>query len=128
MRCLRSLWPRLQWPETACRQPLAIELCISKVGLSPSGIRRQCRRPNMHADRRADIEAVIDDLLSSSEFRGVIDMQSIGAAGHSLGAYTVVGMVGGWSSWLDPPQGRISSLTNTSQFRARRIRIQTAGQ
>jgi predicted dienelactone hydrolase len=82
----------------------------------------------MHADRRADIEAVIDDLLSSSEFRGVIDMQSIGAAGHSLGAYTVVGMVGGWSSWLDPPQGRISSLTNTSQFRARRIRIQTAGQ
>jgi predicted dienelactone hydrolase len=53
------------------------------------------------ADRRHDIVAVIDGLLSSLEFHEVIDAKRIGAAGHSLGGYTVVGMAGGWGSWLD---------------------------
>lgn len=53
-------------------------------------------------DRRNDLEAVIADLLSKPEFQQVIDSQAIGAAGHSLGGYTVVGLAGGWSSWLDP--------------------------
>ena len=44
---------------------------------------------------------MIDGLLSDSEFQRVIDAQNIGASGHSLGGYTVVGMVGGWSSWVD---------------------------
>jgi predicted dienelactone hydrolase len=52
-------------------------------------------------DRRSDIEAVIDGLLSDSELQRVIDAQNIGVSGHSLGGYTVVGMVGGWSSWVD---------------------------
>lgn len=54
------------------------------------------------ADRRKDIEAVIDGLLADSEFKPVIDPQRIGAAGHSLGGYVVVGMAGGWASWVDP--------------------------
>jgi predicted dienelactone hydrolase len=54
------------------------------------------------ADRRNDIKAIIDAMLSHGDFQGVIDVQSIGAAGHSLGGYTVVGMVGGWASWVDP--------------------------
>jgi predicted dienelactone hydrolase len=53
-------------------------------------------------DRRKDLEAVIAELLSDNEFQQIIDPQSIGAAGHSLGGYTVVGLVGGWPSWLDP--------------------------
>ena len=53
-------------------------------------------------DRRNDLEAVIAGLLSNHEFQQVIDAQAIGAAGHSLGGYTVVGLAGGWSSWLDP--------------------------
>jgi predicted dienelactone hydrolase len=52
-------------------------------------------------DRRDDLEAVIDDLLANDEFAHVIDPMSIGAAGHSLGGYTVVGLAGGWASWLD---------------------------
>jgi predicted dienelactone hydrolase len=56
----------------------------------------------VHADRRDDVEAVIDALLKNNEFGPVIDPQKIGLAGHSLGGYTVVGMAGGWQSWLDP--------------------------
>ena len=53
-------------------------------------------------DRRQDIEAVIDELLKNEEFAKVIDPQKIGLAGHSLGGYTVVGIAGGWQSWIDP--------------------------
>ena len=54
------------------------------------------------ADRREDLEVVIDGLLSHPDFRDVIDAERIGAAGHSLGGYTVVGMAGGWTTWLEP--------------------------
>ena len=53
-------------------------------------------------DRRKDMEAVIDGLLSHGDLRTVIDARRIGLAGHSLGGYTVVGMAGGWPSWVDP--------------------------
>jgi predicted dienelactone hydrolase len=53
-------------------------------------------------DRRDDIKAVIDGLLANPEFQKVIDPERIGAAGHSLGGYTVVGMAGGWPGWTDP--------------------------
>jgi dienelactone hydrolase len=54
------------------------------------------------ADRRDDIEATIDGLLADKDFSDVIDAKNIGAMGHSLGGYTVVGMAGGWPSWRDP--------------------------
>jgi predicted dienelactone hydrolase len=63
------------------------------------------------ADRRDDIRAIIDVLLSNGDFRRIIDPQSIGAAGHSLGGYTVVGMVGGWHSWLDPRVRAVLALS-----------------
>jgi predicted dienelactone hydrolase len=53
------------------------------------------------ADRRQDVEAVIDALLKNPEFRPILDEHKIGLAGHSLGGYTVVGMAGGWPSWSD---------------------------
>jgi predicted dienelactone hydrolase len=53
------------------------------------------------ADRRRDIADVIDALLTSSEFGPAVDPQNIGLAGHSLGGYTVVGVAGGWPTWLD---------------------------
>jgi predicted dienelactone hydrolase len=65
------------------------------------------------ADRRRDIEEVIDTLLQDEEFRLVIDPQKIGLAGHSLGGYTVVGMAGGWQSWLDP---RIKAVLALSPY------------
>jgi predicted dienelactone hydrolase len=54
------------------------------------------------ADRRADITAVLDTLLSDAAFKTIIEQSRIGAAGYSLGGYTVVGMAGGWPSWLEP--------------------------
>jgi predicted dienelactone hydrolase len=54
------------------------------------------------ADRRQDVEAVIDHLLKDNEFGPAIDPEKIGLAGHSLGGYTVMGVAGGWPSWLDP--------------------------
>jgi predicted dienelactone hydrolase len=53
------------------------------------------------ADRYADLEATIDALLAHGDFHDIIDAGNIGAAGHSLGGYTVVGMAGGWTGWLD---------------------------
>jgi predicted dienelactone hydrolase len=63
--------------------------------------------------RREDIEATIDGLLSHAEFERVIDAQNIGAAGHSLGGYTVVGMAGGWTRWIDP---RIRAVLGLSPY------------
>jgi predicted dienelactone hydrolase len=63
------------------------------------------------ADRRRDIEAVLDSLLANAEFKDVIDAANIGLAGHSLGGYTVVGMAGGWSDWTDPRVRAVLALS-----------------
>lgn len=55
-----------------------------------------------HADRRRDIEAVIDYAVEKSDWRKLIDVSKIGGVGHSLGGYTLLGMAGGWSSWNAP--------------------------
>jgi predicted dienelactone hydrolase len=52
-------------------------------------------------DRRQDVEAILNTLLSDRELAAVIDPERIGLAGHSLGGYTVVGLAGGWPSWRD---------------------------
>ncbi len=56
-------------------------------------------------DRREDIKALIDVLieLNNSDllFGGSIDSSRIAGIGHSLGGYTTLGLVGGWSSWRD---------------------------
>ncbi len=84
-------------------------LCHTVLAAGPPGKRPP--QPNfLHPDtwddgtfagRREDVEAVIEGLLADAEFQKVIDPQRIGAAGHSLGGYTVVGMAGGWPKWLD---------------------------
>ena len=73
----------------------------SKPAPQPSVFKPETWDDKTFADRRADIEAVIDGLVANSEFARVIDSERIGAAGHSLGGYTVVGMAGGWPSWTD---------------------------
>lgn len=54
------------------------------------------------ANRRGDIAAVITAMLSSADFGPSIDPLRIAGMGHSFGGYTIQGMVGGWSSWVDP--------------------------
>jgi predicted dienelactone hydrolase len=67
-----------------------------------------------YRDRRADIEAVLDWVLSAKTFQGVpVDAGRVGIAGHSLGGYTALAMAGAWASWKDP---RIKAVLALSPF------------
>jgi predicted dienelactone hydrolase len=60
-----------------------------------------------YADRRADLEKALDWILRSEDFGPMIDASRIGAAGHSLGGYSVLGLAGAWESWRDPRIGAV---------------------
>ncbi len=65
-----------------------------------------------YKDRRADIEAVLDAVLSAKSFQGVpVDAGRVGIAGHSLGGYTVLGVAGAWPSWKDPRVKAVLALS-----------------
>ncbi len=67
-----------------------------------------------YKDRRADIEAVLNAVLSEKSFQGVrVDAGRVGIAGHSLGGYTALGVAGAWKSWKDP---RIKAVLALSPF------------
>jgi predicted dienelactone hydrolase len=67
-----------------------------------------------YRDRRADIAAVLDGVLSAKSFQGVpVDAGRVGIAGHSLGGYTALAMAGAWASWKDP---RIKAVLALSPF------------
>jgi dienelactone hydrolase len=53
-------------------------------------------------DRRVDIENTINGMLASPAFGPMIDPQRISGMGHSLGGYTILGMIGAWPTWLEP--------------------------
>jgi len=54
-----------------------------------------------YVDRKVDIENVLNGVLQDPRLGPLINVQRIGIAGHSLGGYTALGMVGGWPSWKD---------------------------
>jgi len=64
-----------------------------------------------YIDRRDDLEDLIDALLADPVFAARIDPNAIGAAGHSLGGYTVLGLGGAWSSWKDPRVKAVLALS-----------------
>lgn len=77
-------------------------LCDGRRGFQPPG--RPFHKPELwseatEADRRDDLRRLLDLLLASD--RIPVDRDRIGALGHSLGGYTVAGMIGGWESWRD---------------------------
>jgi uncharacterized protein (TIGR03437 family) len=51
-------------------------------------------------DRRNDVRAVTDGILASN-LGAIIGRDRIAGMGHSLGGYTMFGMIGGWDSWRD---------------------------
>jgi predicted dienelactone hydrolase len=57
-------------------------------------------------DRHDDVVALLDYLLELNGKPGTylhehLDKEKIGACGHSLGGYTVLGLAGAWDSWRD---------------------------
>lgn len=60
-----------------------------------------------YLDRREDIVALLDDILRQNQrdtsfLHKRIDVEKIGALGHSLGGYTIAGLSGGWADWREP--------------------------
>lgn len=56
--------------------------------------------PETYIDRRNDLRAVLDLLLSSA-YPNFVNPSRIGLVGHSLGGYTALGASGAWTSWSD---------------------------
>jgi predicted dienelactone hydrolase len=54
-----------------------------------------------YKDRGDDIRRVLDELAKDTQMGPHIDWSRVGACGHSLGGYTIMGLAGGWSSWRD---------------------------
>jgi predicted dienelactone hydrolase len=63
-------------------------------------------------ERARDIKTVIDDMLADSRFGSKIDQNRIGAAGFSLGGYTMMELAGattnfdGIATWCEMPEHR----------------------
>ncbi|MEZ6065143.1 MAG: hypothetical protein R3B90_05430 [Planctomycetaceae bacterium] len=73
---------------------------------------------NTCADRREDLSALLTFLLAENVTAGspwldAIDPDRIGGCGHSLGGYTMLGLVGGWRDWTEP---RIKAVVLWSPF------------
>ncbi|PWT98552.1 MAG: hypothetical protein C5B51_29080 [Terriglobia bacterium] len=54
-----------------------------------------------YQNRMEDVRRILDEMPRDPVFGPHLDWDHIGAAGHSLGGYTIAGMAGGWSSWRD---------------------------
>lgn len=55
-----------------------------------------------YADRRDDINRLVDALRQDRQWSSQINWSGVGLVGHSLGGYTVLGLAGGWPSWRMP--------------------------
>jgi predicted dienelactone hydrolase len=69
-------------------------------------------------DRREDIVALLNHLIDESSkkdsaWHGHVDQAAIGAAGHSLGGYTTLGLIGGWQQ---PSEKRIKAALALSPY------------
>ena len=62
-------------------------------------------------DRLHDLRAVIDLVANDPQLARIVDVSHIGAVGHSLGGYTVIGMAGGWPAWKTPEIKAVLALS-----------------
>jgi dienelactone hydrolase len=62
-------------------------------------------------DRLQDLRAAIRRVADDAQLGPITDVTRIGAVGHSLGGYTVVGMAGGWPSWKTPEVKAVVALS-----------------
>ena len=67
-------------------------------------------KDSTYRDRRVDLEKTLDWMLTSKDFLGSINPARIGAMGHSLGGYSVLGLAGAWDSWKDPRIAAVLAL------------------
>jgi predicted dienelactone hydrolase len=84
----------------------------------PDFLRPQDWNDLTQAGRRRDLTATLDHLATldaapAAFLQGRLDLQRIGALGHSLGGYAVLGLAGARAKWHDP---RIRAVAGLSPF------------
>lgn len=80
---------------------------------------------NSEINRRDDMRAALDFVLSDPATAPYADATTIGLSGHSLGGYTIMGLAGGWASWKMP---NVKAVLALSPFADPYIVHQTVGQ
>ncbi len=61
--------------------------------------------------RLHDLRAVIARVATDPQLARITDTSRIGAIGHSLGGYAVIGMAGGWPTWKTPEVKAVLALS-----------------
>lgn len=64
-----------------------------------------------HKDRADDINKLIATLQKDPNWNSKIDWSKLVLAGHSMGAYTVLGLAGAWPSWKIPGVKAVLALS-----------------
>lgn len=67
--------------------------------VQPSFLEPEKWTDRTHRDRRNDLLAAIDAVAADGQLRPIVDATRIGAIGHSLGGYAVLGLAGAWPAW-----------------------------
>jgi len=78
------------------------ELNFGNVRTDKSLLDPQSWNDRSEIDRLNDLRAVIQLVANDPQLARIADTSRIGAVGHSLGGYTVIGMAGGWPAWKTP--------------------------
>ena len=63
------------------------------------------------AARLDDLRAAIERVRADRDLARVTDTQRVGAIGHSLGGYSVLGLAGAWPSWRTPVVKAVVALS-----------------
>ena len=61
--------------------------------------------------RANDMREVVRRVAADKQVGPIVDIKRIGAIGHSLGGYTVVGLAGGWPTWTLPQLKAVVALS-----------------
>ena len=74
---------------------------IGNVRTDASFLKPELWSDESNVDRRRDLQETIDAVSRDAKLEAIADTTRIGAVGHSLGGYTVIGLAGAWPSWKD---------------------------
>jgi len=97
------------------RGNLAAALGASRLRPDQPFTRAAAWNPGTELNRRQDLEALLQFLLSHPPYRDAVDRNRIAVMGHSLGGYAALGLAGAWPSWRDP---RIKAALALSPYAA----------
>ena len=79
---------------------------VDKSFLDPAGWNERSEIGRLH-----DLRAVIRLVAADPQLARIADTSRIGAVGHSLGGYAVIGMAGGWPTWKTPEVRAVLALS-----------------